>query len=217
MTGGTIVDPRVLRTHRALHEAMVALCLEVGYRAVTIDQLVDRAGTTRATFYTHFRDKENLLAAIADQLVADVLDRFEQQGTVPADRLLMLFEDAERQPERLRVVLRGEGDGVALRLFTERVVDVITEVDQAARDAGAAPLAVHDQLAARSMAGQIIEVLRWWTDADAPGEPRLPIQDVVAQLRTAANLGRFAPDDPRRLAVHHGDTHERPATEEHSS
>lgn len=211
MTGGTIVDPRVLRTHRALHDAMVALCLEVGYRAVTIDQLVERAGSTRATFYTHFRDKEHLLAAIADQLVADVLDRFEQQGTVPSDRLLMLFEDAERHPERLRVVLRGEGDGVALRLFTERVVDVIIEADQAALAAGALPLAVHDHLAARAMAGQIIEVLRWWTDADVPGEPRLPLVDVVAQLRTVANVGRFALDDPRRLPFHQSATEEQPS------
>lgn len=200
MTGGTIADPRVLRTHRALHDAMVELCLEVGYRAVTVDQLIERAGTTRATFYTHFRDKAHLLAAIADQLVADVLDRFEQQGTIAADRLLMLFEDAERHPERLRVVLRGEGDGVALRLFTERIVDVILDVDQAAEAGGAMAIAVDRHLAARAMAGQIVEVLRWWTETetDADFGERLPIHTVVAQLRTVANVGRLALGDPRR-------------------
>lgn len=204
MTGGTIADPRVLRTHHALHDAMVALCLEVGYRSVTIDQLVERAGVTRATFYTHFRDKEHLLAAIAAQVVSDVLDRFEQQdGAAPIDRLHVLFEDAERHPERLRVVLRGEGDGVALRLFTERVVDVITEIDDAARSNGAMPLAVDTELAVRAMAGQIIEVLRWWTDFDTPGFTRLPIDDVVAQLRAVANLGRLSASDPRRVTIHH--------------
>ncbi|MDP2293607.1 MAG: TetR/AcrR family transcriptional regulator [Actinomycetota bacterium] len=207
MTGGTIADPRVLRTHRALHDAMVALCLEVGYRSITIDQLVERAGTTRATFYTHFRDKEHLLAAIAAQVVADVLDRFEQQdGAAPVDRLHVLFEDAERHPERLRVVLRGEGDGVALRLFTERVVDVITEIDEAARANGAMPLAVDAELAVRAMAGQIIEVLRWWTDIDTPDFTRLPIDEVVAQLRAVANLGRLSTSDPRRVTIHHEET-----------
>lgn len=218
MTGGTIAelreqapvgssarpDPRVLRTHVALHEAMVSLCLEVGYRAVTIDQLVERAGVTRATFYTHFRDKEHLLAAIADQVVSDVLDRFQQQAPAGADRLQVLFEDAERHPDRLRVVLRGEGDGVALRLFTERMADVITERDDEAVAGGAMPLAVDRRLAVRAMAGQIIEVLRWWIDTDAPGShdtPRLPRDTVIAQLRTTALLGRLATDDPRRTAT----------------
>jgi len=215
MTGGTIAelreqaplgssarpDPRVLRTHVALHDAMVSLCLEVGYRAVTIDQLVERAGVTRATFYTHFRDKEHLLAAIADQVVSDVLDGFQQQAPAGADRLQVLFEDAERHPDRLRVVLRGEGDGVALRLFTERMAEVITERDDEAVADGAIPLAVDPRLAVRAMAGQIIEVLRWWIDADAHDGPRLPRDQVIAQLRVTALLGRLAADDPRRTAA----------------
>ena len=208
MTGGTITElsaptpaldprpgPRVRRTHRALHEAMVALCLQDGYRSVTIDQLVKRAGVTRATFYTHFRDKEHLLAAIADQVVEDVLERFQQPGV---DRLHVLFEDAERHPERLRVVLQGEGDGVALRLFTERVADVITESDVTNLANGAPALAVDAQLAVRAMAGQIVEVLRWWIDTDE--RSRLPRDQVVAQLRTTALFGRLAADDPRRTA-----------------
>ncbi|MEQ1699872.1 MAG: helix-turn-helix domain-containing protein [Ilumatobacteraceae bacterium] len=208
MTGGTIAelnaltvpfgarpDPRVRRTHRSLHEAMVALCLQHGYRSVTIDQLVERAGVTRATFYTHFRDKEHLLAAIADQVVEDVLERFQQPGV---DRLQVLFEDAERHPERLRVVLQGEGDGVALRLFLERVADVVGALDQAAAAAGSPALAVDGELAVRSMAGQIVEVLRWWIETDE--RSRLPRDQVVAQLRTTALFGRLGADDPRRTA-----------------
>ena len=196
-------DPRVRRTHRALHEAMVALCLDVGYRAITVEQLVERAGVTRATFYTHFRDKEHLLAAIADQVVVDVLDRFEQRRD-GADRLQMLFEDAERHPDRLRVVLRGEGDGVALRLFTERVAEVIAELDSNNLDEGSMPLAVDARLAVRAMAGQIIEVLRWWLDTADDGQ-QMPRDHVVAQLRTTAILGRLRADDPRRAAVSGGE------------
>lgn len=208
MTGGTITeltvsmlppvarpDPRVGRTHRALHDAMVALCLQDGYRSVTIDQLVERAGVTRATFYTHFRDKEHLLAAIADQVVDDVLERFQQPGV---DRLQVLFEDAERHPERLRVVLQGEGDGVALRLFMERVAEVIAESDLTYLANGAPALAADPQLAVRAMAGQITEVLRWWIETDE--RSRLPRDRVVAQLRTTALFGRLATDDPRRTA-----------------
>lgn len=83
---------------------MVALCLEVGYRAITVDQLVERCWVTRLTFYTHFRDKEHSRRPLPSRSRGDVLDRFQHAGT---DRLLMLFEDAERNPDRLRVVLRG--------------------------------------------------------------------------------------------------------------
>lgn len=200
MTGGTIeldrADPRVRRTHLALHEAMVELCLEAGYRAVTIDLLVERAGVTRATFYTHFRDKEHLLLAIAEQVVRDVLDRF-QHGA--GDRLVALFEDAELHPERLRVVLRGEGDGVALRRFVDEVAAVVTEVDgDAARD-GLPPLEAEPALAARAFAGQVVEVLRWWLEAGAAGTARPTRTDTVDQLRRLALSGRLHPDDPRRI------------------
>lgn len=204
MTGGTIelgaapvvrADPRVRRTHLALHEAMVALCLADGYRAVTVDQLVERAGVTRATFYTHFRDKEHLLLAIAEQVVRDVLERFGQAGT---DRLLMLFEDAEQQPDRLRLVLRGEGDGVALRRFTDEVAAVVDEVDRAALADGMPPLVADPELAVRAFTGQVVEVLRWWIEAGAAGRPRPSRADVVVQLRRIALTGRTDPADPRR-------------------
>ena len=208
MTGGIITlgradagaavahaDPRVRRTHRSLHDAMVALCLEVGYRAITVDQLVERAGVTRATFYTHFRDKEHLLLAIAEQVVRDVLDRFQHAGT---DRLLMLFEDAERNPDRLRVVLRGEGDGVALRTFTARVAAVVAEIDDAATASGLPPLVADAELAVHSFTGQVVEVLRWWVEAGATGRARPSSSDAADQLRRLALTGRTAADDPRR-------------------
>ena len=190
MTGGIEVierDPRVRRTHQALHEAMVELCLRDGYRAVTVDTLVERAGVTRATFYTHFRDKEQLLLAIADEVVGDVLERFEA-GL--GDRLVALFEDAELHPDRLRVVLRGEGDGVALRRFVDRVAEVVAEVDKAALAAGGSPLPVDAELAVRAFAGQLVEVLRWWIEAGAAGATRPSRDETVEQLRTLARRGR---------------------------
>ncbi|HAP76361.1 MAG TPA: TetR/AcrR family transcriptional regulator [Acidimicrobiaceae bacterium] len=200
MTGGTIelvrTDPRVRRTHRALHDAMVALCLLDGFRSVTVDQLVEHAGVTRATFYTHFRDKEHLLLALAEQVVGDVLDRFQQADG--GDRLQLLFEDAEAHPDRLRVVLRGEGDGVALRRFVDAVAAVVAEVDVDALAAGMPPLVADPELAARAFAGQVVEVLRWWVDAGADGRPRPHRDDVVLQLRRLAITGRTDPADPRR-------------------
>jgi AcrR family transcriptional regulator len=59
-------DRRVQRTHRALHEAFIGLILERGYDAVSIRDVVERAGVGRSTFYIHFGDLDELLFSHTD-------------------------------------------------------------------------------------------------------------------------------------------------------
>src|SRR5262249_3231659 len=56
-------DRRVQRTHRMLHQAFISLILERGYDAVTIRDVVERAGVGRSTFYTHFGELEDVLVS----------------------------------------------------------------------------------------------------------------------------------------------------------
>lgn len=53
-------DTRSLRTQMALKEALRELILEKYYDDITVQDIIDRAKIGRATFYTHYRDKENL-------------------------------------------------------------------------------------------------------------------------------------------------------------
>jgi len=55
------MDRRAARTRRALHEALISLILRKGYDAVTIQEIIDEADVGRATFYAHYRGKEDLL------------------------------------------------------------------------------------------------------------------------------------------------------------
>src|SRR5690348_4163921 len=52
---------QVQRTKQLLEEACIALILEKGYEAVTVQDILDRANVGRSTFYVHYRDKEDLL------------------------------------------------------------------------------------------------------------------------------------------------------------
>jgi AcrR family transcriptional regulator len=54
-------DPRVRRTRRRLHDSLLALTVERGYDAVTVQDVLAHAETARSTFYAHFRDKDALL------------------------------------------------------------------------------------------------------------------------------------------------------------
>ncbi len=55
------LDPRVKRTRLLLEQAFIKLIEEKGFQAVTVQDITERAGVNRATFYAHFTDKYDLL------------------------------------------------------------------------------------------------------------------------------------------------------------
>jgi AcrR family transcriptional regulator len=54
-------DRRVSKTKRALHEALLALIRDQEYEDISVQEILDRANVGRSTFYTHYRDKDELL------------------------------------------------------------------------------------------------------------------------------------------------------------
>ncbi|HEX7000629.1 MAG TPA: helix-turn-helix domain-containing protein, partial [Trueperaceae bacterium] len=67
------VDARVRRTRSRLQGALVALVLEGDYDQVTIRDVADRADVGYATFFRHYRDKEELLVALLEDLLDELL------------------------------------------------------------------------------------------------------------------------------------------------
>ena len=54
-------DRRMQKTRNALHEAFIAIMFEKSFDAILIQEILDRANVGRSTFYTHFKDKNDLL------------------------------------------------------------------------------------------------------------------------------------------------------------
>ena len=63
-------------TRERLVDAAVALFGRRGFRAVTVEQIAAEAGANRATFYLHFRNKEDVANAIGDRLVPNIQATF---------------------------------------------------------------------------------------------------------------------------------------------
>lgn len=60
-------DGRVRRTRDALGDALVELMQEKPFDSIKVQDVLDRAGVGRSTFYAHYRDKEDLLISDADE------------------------------------------------------------------------------------------------------------------------------------------------------
>src|SRR5215467_11613467 len=58
-----VKDRRIQKTQALLHEALGTLIREKPYDEIVLKEILDRANVGRSTFYTHFRDKDELLAS----------------------------------------------------------------------------------------------------------------------------------------------------------
>lgn len=116
-------DRRITRSKRALRGALIALIEERGLDAITVNDLCERADLNRGTFYNHFHDKENLLTALENEVLAEValLQARMQSVTLgdmlafrvagrPVPALVDLFEYLRGESDFLRAVLGSGGD-----------------------------------------------------------------------------------------------------------
>jgi AcrR family transcriptional regulator len=55
-------DPRVDRTRKLISEAFLEVMDKVGFEGLTVNDIAEKAGINRATFYAHFADKHELLS-----------------------------------------------------------------------------------------------------------------------------------------------------------
>jgi len=73
------MDRRVRRTRDVLGDALVALMHEKPFDTITVQHVLERAGVGRSTFYSHFRDKNDLF-------LSDAEDFFEMMSSLLARR-----------------------------------------------------------------------------------------------------------------------------------
>ncbi|WP_437675914.1 TetR/AcrR family transcriptional regulator [Sorangium sp. So ce131] len=81
---------------RHILEVAERLFYAEGYRAVGVDRLIAEADVAKATFYRHFRTKDDLLVAVLDARDARFREwlagRVEALADAPAERPLAVFD-----------------------------------------------------------------------------------------------------------------------------
>jgi AcrR family transcriptional regulator len=80
-----------------LLEAATELFYARGLRAVSVDKVIERAGTTKVTFYRHFKSKDDLVVAYLErraQLERDGIGAAIAQGNGDVDGALRLIAQA---------------------------------------------------------------------------------------------------------------------------
>jgi AcrR family transcriptional regulator len=178
-------DRRVRKTREAIREALMTLIARKGYDLVTVEDIIEKADIGRATFYTHFESKEDVLRTAMGELRKS-LSQYEN-GTYSGEKRLFNFSlELLRHVggnQALYPALIGKrGGALVLRLWSEFVADLAREDLNAffgSRDAQP------KELLTQFLVGAFISTTMWWVDNGAKEEP----EEIDAFFRSLAMSG----------------------------
>jgi AcrR family transcriptional regulator len=156
-------DRRVLRTRDRLGDALIALIQEKPFDAITVQEVLDRAGVSRSTFYVHYRDKDDLFLSDADEFLEAMATMLSRRADT-SDRVAPVREFFAHvaQRERLYTALAEAGrlhdflelaQGHFARGIERRLMGLPRAKGIALRPRAAI---------AWGLAGALLSLLKWW-------------------------------------------------------
>jgi AcrR family transcriptional regulator len=155
-------DRRVRRTRQLLQDALVALILEKGYEAVTVQDILDRANLGRSTFYVHYQSKDDLLRSRLDSL-HEALDTH----AVGMDITLTFFQHVERDQRLFKALLGKEGGNAMVKEAHQQLAAHMRQhLERLVPDEKKIPVQL-DALV-HYLVSAFLALLVWWLDNDLP-------------------------------------------------
>jgi AcrR family transcriptional regulator len=162
-------DPRVRRTRDRLGDALIEILLQKPLDKINVQEILDRAGVSRSTFYTHFRDTNDLFLSDVDDFFEGMATALSRAGSnsrrvAPVQELFAhigesrAFYSALVESGRVHDVLDlGQAQfarGIEQRLTEIGPPDAIADEERAA--------------VADAFAGALFSLLSWWIHHGMP-------------------------------------------------
>ncbi len=188
------IDRRIVRTRQALRAALMELVQEKEYLQISVEEVASRANVSRATFYLHYKDKDDLLL---DQVYEMAMERVQVLSGLPAPfwlatlgvsgaetqpvlPLVGIFELAEKNASLYRILLSGGSarrlvDGI--RAITARAFTNFLNT-KFQNELQTLPPSVPVDLLAAYFSGALLSTMGWWLEQ----EPRLPPEEITLQF-----------------------------------
>ena len=87
-----------LKTKRTIENAMVELLMEQPFDQISTVKLAEKAGISRSSFYTHYKDKYDMIEHYQSKLFHTFEYIFQKHAHHKRDAILEVFEYLESEP-----------------------------------------------------------------------------------------------------------------------
>jgi len=181
-------DRRVQRTQQLLRGALFSLIQEKGFEALTVQDIIDRANVGRATFYTHFDNKEDLLLSGFEDLRASLKKHQREalsQRTDVDERVFAFSHEMIAHVNEHRHVFHamvGKHSGAVIQDVVHKLLRDLIRDDVNAMIARGDADSTRKQALGEFIAGGLFGLLKWWLG----GKAQLSVEELNALFRQFA-------------------------------
>lgn len=181
-------DRRIQRTRAALQKAVIELILEKGYEALTVKEIAERADVNHATFYLHYKNKEQLLEITLGETIEALAQQLEQDKRCCIDSkqaIVQIFDHVACHANIYRVLLSMNG-GVH-SIVTQTRNHIASIVKRQLLTLAPYPGGIPYDVIAQHTAGALLAVVSWWLENDMAYSPNI-IAEMTSQLSAPSML-----------------------------
>ncbi len=165
-------DRRSRRTRQLLGAALGELMREKRYDDITVQDILDRSGIGRSTFYVHYTDKEDLVISEIARVI-EQLELYTAESSHPSSGLLpslAFFQHVYEQRRLMNAFLWGRGAETLIHDFQRQVSQMVSEKLRSIAggdEAFSIPLSV----IANFVASTLLMLIQWWFEEDMRHSP----------------------------------------------
>lgn len=166
-------DRRIQRTRKLLRESMLALILDRGYDDISIQDVTDHANLGRATFYLHYREKDDLfrdlLLSMADEFLATLpkQDKKSDQA-LNVKKLELLFSYVEERFDFYRIVNMGRSSILTSAIVAELIKENFKVFSTTGMETYESITGIPTDFLLSFNASTLKSTLFWWLENDMP-------------------------------------------------
>lgn len=96
------------KTKQAIEDAMVQLLAEQPFDQITTVKLAEIAGISRSSFYTHYKDKYDMIDHYQSNLFSTLEDIFQKHAHNKQQTIFDIFESLEFEPLLAALLSKNE-------------------------------------------------------------------------------------------------------------